>query len=141
MIDQLVLVLTALGALGQGVPLLWRQDAMLEMAVNTKERAALSNSGFARWCLMAHQGCLHLTLAAVCIIAAALYAVRERFSLHILLFVYNSSSIIYHYRMWRQSRGVPTWFAEESFFWNNCYAICFSSLVNAIGVLAAYRQL
>ena len=25
--------------------------------------------------------------------------------------------------------GVPTWFAEESFFWNNCYAICFSSLV------------
>ncbi|CAK9047531.1 unnamed protein product [Durusdinium trenchii] len=90
MMDQIALFLTALGALGQGVPLLWQQDTMLSM-LQEKERSALSGSGFARWCLMAHQGCLHLMIAAISIMAALLYAVQELFFLHVLLFIYNGS--------------------------------------------------
>ncbi|CAK9047533.1 unnamed protein product [Durusdinium trenchii] len=104
MMDQIALFLTALGALGQGVPLLWQQDTMLSM-LQEKERSALSGSGFARWCLMAHQGCLHLMIAAISIMAALLYAVQELFFLHVLLFIYNGSAIVYHRKMWRDAGG------------------------------------
>ncbi|CAK9047537.1 unnamed protein product [Durusdinium trenchii] len=126
MMDQIALFLTALGALGQGVPLLWQQDTMLSM-LQEKERSALSGSGFARWCLMAHQGCLHLMIAAISIMAALLYAVQELFFLHVLLFIYNGKA--------------PKWFEKEDTFWFNVYAIIFSSATNAVGVLAAYLQM
>lgn len=108
-----------------------------------KERSALSGSGFARWCLMAHQGCLHLMIAAISIMAALLYAVQERFFLHVLLFIYNGSAIVYHRKMWRDAGGgkAPKWFEKEDTFWFNVYAIIFSSATNAVGVLAAYLQM
>eukprot|EP00913_Durusdinium_trenchii_P018713 g17584.t1 len=161
LLAAIALFLTALGALGQGVPLLWQQDTMLSM-LQEKERSALSGSGFARWCLMAHQGCLHLMIAAISIMAALLYApwqgkrktfgpwfdlldqaVQELFFLHVLLFIYNGSAIVYHRKMWRDAGGgkAPKWFEKEDTFWFNVYAIIFSSATNAVGVLAAYLQM
>lgn len=140
MIDQFVLVFSAFGSLGQGLPLLWQQDMMLEM-LEEKEKKALTNSGFARWCLMGHQGCLHLVLAAFCVMSALLYQVRERFFLHVILFVYNASSILYHRRMWNLAGRAPVFFAKEQTFWFNVYAIIASSAANAVGVAASYRQM
>ncbi|CAE7410886.1 unnamed protein product [Symbiodinium natans] len=137
MLDQCVLVFTALGSLGQGMPLLFQQDTMLEM-LEEKEKKALGNSAFARWCLMGHQGCLHLVLAAVCVMSAVLFQVRERFYVHALLFLYNFSALFYHRRMWNLSNQAPLWFANEQTFWFNVYALVASSAANALGVVAAF---
>ena len=66
---------------------------MLDM-LEEKEKKNLANSGFARWCLMGHQGCLHIVLATFCVMSAVLYEVRERFFLHVLLFIYNGSAML-----------------------------------------------
>ena len=139
--DQFVLCFTALGSLGQGVPLLWQQETILDM-LEEKEKKNLANSGFARWCLMGHQGCLHIVLATFCVMSAMLYEVRERFFLHVLLFIYNGSAIFYHLRMWNSAGGqAPIWFAKADTFWFNVYALIASSIANAIGVIASYLKM
>lgn len=138
MLDQLVLFFTAMGSLGQGLPMLFQQEVMLEM-LEEKEKKALSNSGFARWCLMGHQGCLHVVLATFCVMSALFYEVRERFFVHVILFIYNFSAIFYHRRMWNVAQQAPMWFAKEQTFWFNVYALIASSVANAVGVVASWQ--
>ena len=140
MLDQLVLFFTAMGSLGQGLPMLFQQEVMLEM-LEEKEKKALSNSGFARWCLMGHQGCLHVVLATFCVMSALFYEVRERFFVHVIIFIYNFSAIFYHRRMWNVAGQAPLWFAKEQTFWFNIYALIASSVANAGGVVASYWQM
>lgn len=74
--------------------------------------------------------------------SAMLYEVRERFFLHVLLFIYNGSAIFYHLRMWNSAGGqAPIWFAKADTFWFNVYALIASSIANAIGVIASYLKM
>eukprot|EP00747_Dinoflagellata_sp_TGD_P121550 gnl/TRDRNA2_/TRDRNA2_173450_c1_seq1.p1 gnl/TRDRNA2_/TRDRNA2_173450_c1~~gnl/TRDRNA2_/TRDRNA2_173450_c1_seq1.p1 ORF type:complete len:160 (-),score=9.65 gnl/TRDRNA2_/TRDRNA2_173450_c1_seq1:273-728(-) len=135
-LDKVMLCCNALGQFAQGFPLLFQQEMVLEM-LSTSESTALRSSGFASWCLMGHQGCLHLVLAGLSVLATVCFASNERWCLHLIFFVYNGSALVYHYRMFvHTANRAPDWFAEEGTFWFNVVSIVVSTVFNAIGIFA-----
>ena len=110
------------------------------MLAASEVSAIRASDGFIQWCLMGHLGCLHLVVAALCVVAMR-FRQRERVLTHVLLLGYNAPAIAYHYHMWHASKGrATTWFQDPGTFSINVGLVTLSSMVNLAGALAASFQ-
>ena len=139
-VDLFALCFTAFGSVSQGFPLLFNQGMWFDMLAASEASAIQKSDGFIQWCLMGHLGCLHLVVAALCVVAVR-FRQRERLRTHALLLGYNAPAIAYHYHMWHVSEGrATTWFQDPRTFSINVGLVTMSSVVNLAGVVAASMQ-